>query len=136
MSLPGLALGPTIPQAHVRRRPRLRRGRLPHGPGELPHRHRLRMDDYIFQEFKGTGNMELVLDRKLADRRVYPPWTSANPVLARRTPSWDRDSQEGDPAAPHLDRSDAGRRHGNTGAEAGAVPVERGVSGTHLGGSR
>jgi transcription termination factor Rho len=31
-----------------------------------------RMDDYIFQEFKGTGNMELVLDRKLADRRVYP----------------------------------------------------------------
>jgi transcription termination factor Rho len=30
------------------------------------------MDDYIFQEFKGTGNMELVLDRKLADRRIYP----------------------------------------------------------------
>src|SRR5262249_25496082 len=28
--------------------------------------------DVIFQEFKGTGNMELVLDRKLADRRVYP----------------------------------------------------------------
>ncbi len=31
-----------------------------------------RMDDIIFQEFKGTGNMELVLDRKLSDRRVYP----------------------------------------------------------------
>jgi transcription termination factor Rho len=31
-----------------------------------------RMDDLIFQEFKGTGNMELVLDRKLADRRVWP----------------------------------------------------------------
>ncbi len=31
-----------------------------------------RMDDIIFQEFKGTGNMELVLDRRLADRRVYP----------------------------------------------------------------
>jgi len=31
-----------------------------------------RMDDVIFQEFKGTGNMELVLDRKLADKRVYP----------------------------------------------------------------
>jgi transcription termination factor Rho len=31
-----------------------------------------RMDELIFQEFKGTGNMELVLDRKLADRRVYP----------------------------------------------------------------
>jgi transcription termination factor Rho len=31
-----------------------------------------RMDDFIFQEFKGTGNMELVLDRKLADRRIFP----------------------------------------------------------------
>ena len=31
-----------------------------------------RMDEAIFQEFKGTGNMELVLDRRLADRRVYP----------------------------------------------------------------
>jgi transcription termination factor Rho len=31
-----------------------------------------RMDDVIFQEFKGTGNMELVLDRQLADRRIYP----------------------------------------------------------------
>jgi transcription termination factor Rho len=31
-----------------------------------------RMDEVIFQEFKGTGNMELVLDRRLADRRVYP----------------------------------------------------------------
>ena len=31
-----------------------------------------RMDDVIFQEFKGTGNMELVLDRRLADRRVFP----------------------------------------------------------------
>jgi transcription termination factor Rho len=30
------------------------------------------MDELIFQEFKGTGNMELVLDRKLADRRVWP----------------------------------------------------------------
>ncbi len=31
-----------------------------------------RMDDVIFEEFKGTGNMELVLDRKLADRRIWP----------------------------------------------------------------
>ncbi len=31
-----------------------------------------RMDELIFQEFKGTGNMELILDRKLADRRLYP----------------------------------------------------------------
>jgi len=31
-----------------------------------------RMDEVIFQEFKGTGNMELVLDRRLSDRRVFP----------------------------------------------------------------
>ena len=31
-----------------------------------------RMDDVIFEEFKGTGNMELVLDRGLSDRRVFP----------------------------------------------------------------
>ena len=31
-----------------------------------------RMDEVIFEEFKGTGNMELVLDRKLAEKRVFP----------------------------------------------------------------
>jgi transcription termination factor Rho len=31
-----------------------------------------RMDEVIFEEFKGTGNMELALDRKLSDRRIYP----------------------------------------------------------------
>jgi transcription termination factor Rho len=30
------------------------------------------MDEVIFEEFKGTGNMELVLDRKMADRRIFP----------------------------------------------------------------
>jgi len=31
-----------------------------------------RMDEVIFEEFKGTGNMELILDRKIAERRLYP----------------------------------------------------------------
>jgi len=31
-----------------------------------------RMDEVIFEEFKGTGNMELKLDRRLADRRIFP----------------------------------------------------------------
>ena len=31
-----------------------------------------RADEVIFEEFKGTGNMELVLDRKLAERRIFP----------------------------------------------------------------
>jgi transcription termination factor Rho len=30
------------------------------------------MDEVIFEEFKGTGNMELMLDRKMADRRIFP----------------------------------------------------------------
>jgi transcription termination factor Rho len=31
-----------------------------------------RMDEVIFEEFKGTGNMEIILDRKLADKRIFP----------------------------------------------------------------
>ena len=30
------------------------------------------MDDVIYEEFKGTGNMELILDRKLSEKRVFP----------------------------------------------------------------
>lgn len=31
-----------------------------------------KMDDVVYEEFKGTGNMELVLDRKLSEKRVFP----------------------------------------------------------------
>ena len=31
-----------------------------------------RMDDVIFEEFKGTGNMEIHLDRKLSEKRIFP----------------------------------------------------------------
>ena len=31
-----------------------------------------KMDEVIFEEFKGTGNMELILDRKMADKRIFP----------------------------------------------------------------
>ena len=30
------------------------------------------MDEVIYEEFKGTGNLELILDRKIAEKRVYP----------------------------------------------------------------
>jgi transcription termination factor Rho len=30
------------------------------------------MDEVIFEEFKGTGNMELILDRKMSDKRIFP----------------------------------------------------------------
>jgi transcription termination factor Rho len=36
-----------------------------------------RMDDVIFEEFKGTGNCEIKLDRSLADRRIYPAFDIA-----------------------------------------------------------
>ncbi len=35
-----------------------------------------KMDEVIFEEFKGTGNQEIVLDRKLADKRIWPRSTS------------------------------------------------------------
>ena len=31
-----------------------------------------RMDDVVYEEFKGTGNMELVLDRRLSEKRIFP----------------------------------------------------------------
>ena len=31
-----------------------------------------RMDEVIFEEFKGTGNSEIILDRKVADKRIFP----------------------------------------------------------------
>jgi transcription termination factor Rho len=44
-----------------------------------------RMDDVIYEEFKGTGNMELHLDRKLAERRIYPRSMSSAPAPGARS---------------------------------------------------
>ena len=61
------------PEALLRRRPQHRGGRQPDH-----HRHLAlidtgsRMDEVIFEEFKGTGNSEIVLDRKLSDKRTFP----------------------------------------------------------------
>ena len=43
-----------------------------------------RMDEVIFEEFKGTGNQEIVLDRKLVDRRIWPASTSTAAARARK----------------------------------------------------
>ncbi|HEY2827401.1 MAG TPA: transcription termination factor Rho, partial [Pirellulales bacterium] len=51
-----------------------------------------RMDEAIFQEFKGTGNMELVLDRKLADRRVWPSMDITQSGTRREEKLLDADS--------------------------------------------
>ena len=84
-----------------------------------------RMDELIFQEFKGTGNMELVLDRKLADRRVWPAIDISQSgtrreekLLAAGNPA------RRDHAAPHAGDDASRRRHGAVDAEAGQVQVE------------
>ena len=41
-----------------------------------------RMDEVIFEEFKGTGNSEIILDRKVADKRTFPRW-----ILLVRAPA-------------------------------------------------
>jgi len=47
-----------------------------------------RMDEVIFEEFKGTGNMELHLDRRLVDSAFGQPSTSIAPALAKKNSSW------------------------------------------------
>jgi transcription termination factor Rho len=49
-----------------------------------------RMDDLIFEEFKGTGNMELVLDRQLADRRAWPAIDTSRTGTRREEKLFDR----------------------------------------------
>ena len=44
-----------------------------------------RMDDVIFEEFKGTGNMEIVLDRRWWTSASFPPWTSTAAAPGRRS---------------------------------------------------
>ena len=51
------------------------------------------MDEVIFEEFKGTGNMELKLDRKLADKRIFPAVdVDAVRHPQGRDPAWRRTS--------------------------------------------
>ena len=59
--------------------------RQPDDSGHCPGGNGSRMDDVIFEEFKGTGNMELILDRRLAERRLSRPLTFCVPGRARGT---------------------------------------------------
>jgi transcription termination factor Rho len=60
-----------------------------------------RMDEVIFEEFKGTGNSEIILDRKVADKRVFPAIDILAPAPAR-TSCWStRHAGEDLCAAPH-----------------------------------
>ena len=53
-----------------------------------------KMDDVIYEEFKGTGNMELVLDRKLSERRVFPAIDIPKSGTRREDLLLDKEEQE------------------------------------------
>ncbi len=53
-----------------------------------------RMDDMIFEEFKGTGNMEVFLDRKLSERRIYPAIDINKSSTRREDLLYDKKEQE------------------------------------------
>ena len=46
------------------------------------------MDEVIFEEFKGTGNMELQLDRRISNRRIYPAIDILASARVAKTCSW------------------------------------------------
>ena len=52
------------------------------------------MDDMIFEEFKGTGNMEVFLDRKLSERRIYPAIDINKSSTRREDLLYDKKEQE------------------------------------------
>ena len=52
------------------------------------------MDDVVYEEFKGTGNMELVLDRKLSERRVFPALDITKSSTRREDLLLDAEEQE------------------------------------------
>jgi len=53
-----------------------------------------KMDDVVFEEFKGTGNMELVLDRKLSEKRIFPAIDIAKSGTRRDDLLLSREEQE------------------------------------------
>ena len=75
------------------------------------------MDKVIFEEFKGTGNMELVLDRRLANRRVFPAVDCAQSGTRKDELLWARGAEHRVEAARGLHALEQRRAHG---AAAGA----------------
>jgi len=53
------------------------------------------MDDVIFEEFKGTGNMEVHLDRRLMDKRIFPTINIEQTGTRRKSSCWRRTSCKG-----------------------------------------
>ena len=89
-----------------------------------------RMDDVIYEEFKGTGNSELILDRKLAEKRIFP--VDRRPALGhppRGAAARGGHAQDGLDDAPDAVRGRRQRGHRDPAQPAGQDPVERRVPG-------
>ena len=72
-----------------------------------------RMDEVIFEEFKGTGNSEIVLDRKLADKRIFPAIDITKSGTRKEELLVDKGMPVQDVgAAPHPDADGRRRRDG------------------------
>ena len=70
------------------------------------------MDEVIFEEFKGTGNSEVVLDRKIADKRVFPAIDILKSGTRKEELITPKDHLcEGLCPAPHSESNGYGRRH-------------------------
>ena len=52
------------------------------------------MDDMVYEEFKGTGNMELILDRRLSEKRIFPAIDIVKSGTRREDLLLDQDEQE------------------------------------------
>jgi len=70
-----------------------------------------RMDEVIFEEFKGTGNSEICLSRDLMEKRVFPASTSRSPARARKSCCCARRAREDPLAAAHVPRRVRDRLH-------------------------
>ena len=90
------------------------------------------MDDVIFEEFKGTGNMELHLDRRLVDKRVWPAIDINRSGTRKEELLLHPDEVERiASAAPRAGRHAPGRGDGNARQPHEADQVERGVPDGH-----
>jgi flagellar biosynthesis/type III secretory pathway ATPase len=90
-----------------------------------------RMDEVIFEEFKGTGNSEIILDRKVADKRVFPSIDIIRSGTRKEELLTPPTSQEDVRAAPHPQSDGHHRRHRVPGRQAASDQDELGLLRLH-----
>ncbi len=89
-----------------------------------------KMDEVIFEEFKGTGNMELQLDRKLANKRIYPAVDVVASGTRREDLLLSKDVLQKDmDTAPLPRRHEFGGGHGGDDKAHGTHPEQRRTAG-------